>query len=94
MNISSETNQKENLKYNKSKNIDIIKNKINNDMFDLCECDLQDVNLNFNYSLKKNVFNPSKMSPPNDWINRLEKRLFCKNYNYMSSNKFLNLSNE
>ena len=44
MNISSETNQKENLKYNKSKNIDIIKNKINDDMFDLCECDLPAIN--------------------------------------------------
>ena len=27
------------------------------------------------YSLKSNIFNPSKMSPPDDWRCRLEQRL-------------------
>ena len=75
----------------KSQNIDIIKNKINNNMFDYYNLDDSNNN-NFNYSLKKNVFNPSKMSPPNDWLDRLEKRL--KYNNYLSSNKFLNSNNE
>lgn len=30
---------------------------------------------NDEYILNKNIFNPSKMSPPNDWKNRLENRI-------------------
>jgi len=33
-------------------------------------CDLHD-----QYSLKANIFNPSKMSPPDHWKCRLEQRL-------------------
>ena len=34
-----------------------------------------DFNLEEQYSLKSNFFDPSKMSPPNDWKCRLEERL-------------------
>ena len=34
------------------------------------DCDLHE-----QYSLKSNIFNPSKMSPPDDWRCRLEQRL-------------------
>ena len=30
---------------------------------------------NEEYILNSNIFNPSKMSPPNDWKNRLENRI-------------------
>ena len=34
-----------------------------------------DLDLTEQYSLNSNVFNPSKMSPPDNWKFRLEKRL-------------------
>ena len=37
----------------------------------------KDLELNFGdqYSLKANIFDPSKMSPPNNWKCRLEQRI-------------------
>lgn len=34
-----------------------------------------DIDVHDEYSLKSNFFNPSKMSPPDDWKCRLEQRL-------------------
>ena len=42
---------------------------------------------NDEYILNSNIFNPSKMSPPNDWKNRLQNRIRI----YFSSQSELNI---
>ena len=44
-------------------------------------CD--ELDLTDQYSLNANIFNPSKMSPPDNWRCRLEKRI--KDFNYESN---------
>jgi len=43
--------------------------------------------LNDEYILNSNIFNPSKMSPPNEWKNRLENRIRI----YFSTESELNI---
>ena len=47
----------------------------------------QDVNNLEEYSLQYNSFNPSKMSPPDPWKDRLQQRLLSFNYNIASNEK-------
>lgn len=44
-----------------------------------------DLNLLDEYSLKTNIFDPSKMSPPNNWKCRLEQRIKEQEYNKVKS---------
>ena len=43
--------------------------------------------VNDEYILNSNIFNPSKMSPPNEWKNRLKNRIRI----YFSSDSDLNI---
>lgn len=54
----------------KSLPINIPKNKSKENKLD----QITDIN-NEEYSLNINIFNPGKMSPPNEWKNRLESRV-------------------
>ena len=45
-----------------------------------------DRDLHDQYSLKSNIFNPSKMSPPDNWRGRLEQRL-KEHYTFKSNNE-------
>lgn len=70
----------------KSKPIPIVNSKLNTNS---CYNNLQEKNLinNEEYTLNSNIFNPSKMSPPNEWKNRLENRIRI----YFSSDHELNI---
>ena len=48
-------------------------------------------NLETEYSLKENFFDPSKGSPPNEFIKKLELRI--KNYNILGISKLNNVDN-
>ena len=50
----------------------------------------QDLNLTEQYSLVANIFDPSKMSPPDHWKDRLEKRLKDHNLVYKKNTTFTN----
>jgi len=45
------------------------------------------------YSIKQNLFDPSKSSPPNDFLNKLQKRMKIYN-NYKEDNIDVSLDNE
>lgn len=45
-----------------------------------------DNDLHDEYSLKSNIFNPSKMSPPDYWRGRLEQRI-KDHYSFKSNNE-------
>ena len=45
-----------------------------------------DHDLHEQYSLKSNIFNPSKMSPPDYWRDRLEQRI-KDHYTFKSNNE-------
>ena len=65
----------------KSKNIPIIKNLNTNTIIN-------------EYSLKQNFFDPSKSSPPNEFIIKLKKRILVYNSNYYADTKLDNLDSE
>jgi len=63
-----------NIKLTPSKPIPIVNSnlKSNSSFNNLQE---EDEISNEEYTLNSNIFNPSKMSPPNEWKNRLENRI-------------------
>lgn len=67
-------NKVNNVKLTPSKPIPIVNSnlKSNSSFNNLQE---QDEIYNEEYTLNSNIFNPSKMSPPNEWKNRLENRI-------------------
>jgi len=40
------------------------------------------ININKQYDLKRNTFDPSKSSPPNDFMNKLKLRISIYDYDY------------
>ena len=48
-------------------------------------------NLETEYSLKENFFDPSKSSPPNEFMTKLELRI--KNYNILGISRLNNVDN-
>jgi hypothetical protein len=44
-------------------------------------------------SLKQNFFDPSKSSPPNEFILKLQKRINIYNYNNNNNNNYISLIN-
>ena len=75
-----------NVKFTSSKPIPIVNSnlKSNSSYNNLHE---QDESTNEEYTLNSNIFNPSKISPPNEWKNRLENRIRI----YFSSESELNI---
>lgn len=52
----------------------------------------KNIYLNAEYSLKQNFFNPSKGSPPNNFMNKLQMRMQI--YDVYKDNNFINLVSE
>jgi hypothetical protein len=48
-------------------------------------------NINYQHSLKQNLFDPTKSSPPNNFIIKLHARIYAYNYTNI---KFDNFKNE
>lgn len=73
-----------------SKPIPIVNSNLNSNLKSNCSFNnLQEESeiLNDEYILNSNIFNPSKMSPPNEWKNRLENRIRI----YFSTESELNI---
>ena len=75
------------LKKEKSNNI-LIKQPITNNSI---KHEYENIN---NLSLKQNFFDPSKSSPPNDFMLKLQNRFINYNNNYFSLIKTINFDKE
>lgn len=66
--------------------INTINKNTKNELIPIKNANTYKKNVNNNeYNLKNQIFDPSKSSPPNDFISKLKKRLICYDFISLSS---------